>query len=83
MGLRLFSYDLGVDLGTANVLIYADGKGLVVREPSVVALDKNTGKIRTVIKCIILYLCYRIRENDRGDIGICKCICTYNLYAFR
>lgn len=42
------SNDLGVDLGTANVLIYADGKGLVVREPSVVAVDKNTGKILQV-----------------------------------
>ena len=41
----LFSNDLGVDLGTSNVLIYADGKGLVVREPCVVALDRNTGKI--------------------------------------
>ena len=40
--------DLGVDLGTANVLIYAEGKGLVVREPAVVALDKNTGKILQV-----------------------------------
>ena len=40
--------DLGVDLGTSNVLIYADGKGLVVREPSVVAMDKNTGKILQV-----------------------------------
>ena len=46
--MRLFSNDLGVDLGTANVLIYADGKGVVVREPSVVALDKNTGKILEV-----------------------------------
>ena len=44
----LFSNDLGVDLGTSNVLIYADGKGLVVREPAVVALDKNTGKILQV-----------------------------------
>ena len=42
------SYELGVDLGTSNVLIYADGKGLVVREPSVVAVDKNTGKILQV-----------------------------------
>ena len=42
------SRDLGVDLGTANVLIYADGKGVVVREPSVVAVDKNTGKILQV-----------------------------------
>ena len=44
----MFSNDLGVDLGTAYVLIYADGKGLVVREPSVVAVDKNTGKILQV-----------------------------------
>ena len=44
----LFSNDLGVDLGNSNVLIYADGKGLVVREPSVVAVDKNTGKILQV-----------------------------------
>ena len=44
----MFSNDLGVDLGTSNVLIYADGKGLVVREPSVVAVDKNTGKILQV-----------------------------------
>lgn len=46
--MQLFSNDLGVDLGTANVLIYADGKGIVVREPSVVAVDKNTGKILQV-----------------------------------
>jgi len=44
----MFSNDLGVDLGNSNVLIYADGKGLVVREPSVVAVDKNTGKILQV-----------------------------------
>ena len=44
----MFSNDLGVDLGTSNVLIYAEGKGLVVREPSVVAVDKNTGKILQV-----------------------------------
>ena len=48
MAMFTFSNDLGVDLGTANVLIYADGKGLVVREPSVVAVDKNTGKILQV-----------------------------------
>ncbi|MEE1036706.1 MAG: rod shape-determining protein [Oscillospiraceae bacterium] len=44
----MFSNDLGVDLGNSNVLIYADGKGLVVREPAVVAVDKNTGKILQV-----------------------------------
>ena len=46
--MQLFSHDLGIDLGTANVLIYVDGKGVVVREPSVVAVDKNTGKILQV-----------------------------------
>ena len=48
MRFRLFSNDLGIDLGTANVLIFEDGKGVVVREPSVVAVDKNTGKILQV-----------------------------------
>lgn len=43
--MQFFSSDLGVDLGTTNILIYADKKGLVVREPSVVAVDRNTGKI--------------------------------------
>ncbi len=48
MNFRLFSHDLGVDLGTSNVLIFEDGKGIIVREPSVVAVDKNTGKILQV-----------------------------------
>ena len=46
--MKILSRDLGVDLGTANILVYADGKGIVLREPSVVALDKNTGKILQV-----------------------------------
>ncbi|MCI6730002.1 MAG: rod shape-determining protein [Candidatus Faecousia sp.] len=46
--MKLLSRDLGVDLGTANVLVYSDGKGVVLREPSVVAVDKNTGKILQV-----------------------------------
>ena len=46
--MQLFSNDLGVDLGTSNVLIYVDGKGVVIREPSVVAVDKNSGKILQV-----------------------------------
>ena len=44
----LFSKDLGIDLGTSNVLIYAAGKGVVLREPAVIALDKNTGKVLQV-----------------------------------
>ena len=46
--MQLFSTDLGVDLGTSNVLINVDGQGVVIREPSVVAVDKNTGKVLQV-----------------------------------
>ena len=38
------NYDIGLDLGTASVLVYVKGKGIVLREPSVVAIDKTTGK---------------------------------------
>lgn len=43
-----FSRDLGIDLGSSNILIYAAGKGVLLREPSVIALDKNTGKVLQV-----------------------------------
>ncbi len=46
--LGLFSQDLGVDLGTANTLIYVSGKGIVIREPSLVARHKKTKKIIAV-----------------------------------
>lgn len=44
----MFAKDIGIDLGTANVLIHVKGKGIVLNEPSVVALDKNTGKVLAV-----------------------------------
>jgi len=44
MGLFEFN-DIGIDLGTASVLIYVKGKGIVLREPSVVAVNRNTGEI--------------------------------------
>ena len=40
--------DIGIDLGTASMLVYVKGKGVVLREPSVVAIDKNTGKLLKV-----------------------------------
>ncbi len=43
-----FSRDLGIDLGTSNVLIFEGGKGVILREPSVVAVDKHTGKVLEV-----------------------------------
>ncbi len=42
------SKDIGIDLGTASVLVFVKGKGIVLNEPSVVALDKNTGKLLKV-----------------------------------
>ena len=42
------SMDIGVDLGTANVLIYIKGKGVVLREPSVVAVDRDTNRVLAV-----------------------------------
>jgi rod shape-determining protein MreB and related proteins len=44
----LFSSDLAIDLGTANTLVFAKGKGIVVNEPSIVAINKNTGEIEAV-----------------------------------
>ncbi|PIZ98593.1 MAG: rod shape-determining protein, partial [Candidatus Levybacteria bacterium CG_4_10_14_0_2_um_filter_35_8] len=41
----LFSHDIGIDLGTANTLIWVKGKGIVIREPSVVALHKKSKKM--------------------------------------
>ena len=41
----IFGKDFGIDLGTSNVIIYMKGKGIVLREPAVVAVDKNTGKL--------------------------------------
>ena len=46
--MKLFNFggkDIGIDLGTANVLVTLKGKGIVLKEPSVVAIDKRSGSI--------------------------------------
>lgn len=43
-----FSRDIGIDLGTANTLVFVAGKGIIIREPSVVAENKDTGKVLAV-----------------------------------
>jgi rod shape-determining protein MreB and related proteins len=48
--LSLFSSDLAIDLGTANTLVYAKGIGIVINEPSMVALKKNSGEVVAVGK---------------------------------
>ena len=46
----MFNYgqDIGIDLGTATVIAYVKGKGIVLREPTVVAVDKKTGDVLAV-----------------------------------
>ena len=44
----MLSYDIGIDLGTASILVYIKGKGVVLKEPSVVALDRDTGDIKAI-----------------------------------
>src|SRR5438093_5119800 len=46
----LFSSDLAIDLGTANTLVYAKGRGIVVNEPSIVAINKVTNQVEAVGK---------------------------------
>jgi rod shape-determining protein MreB len=46
---KMFEYsDIGIDLGTASVLVYVRGRGIVLREPSVVAIDRQTGKMLSI-----------------------------------
>ena len=40
--------DVGIDLGTASILVYVRGKGVVLKEPSVVAYDRDTNKIKAI-----------------------------------
>ena len=46
--MSFLSKDVGVDLGTANTLVYMKGKGIIMREPSVVAVDTKTDEVRCV-----------------------------------
>ena len=40
--------DIGIDLGTASILVYIKGNGVVLKEPSVVAFDRDTNKIKAI-----------------------------------
>ena len=44
----MMSNDIGIDLGTASILVYIKGKGVVLKEPSVVAIDRDTNKIMAI-----------------------------------
>ena len=44
----LFSSDLAIDLGTANTLVFAHNKGIIVNEPSIIAVNRNTDEVEAV-----------------------------------
>ena len=46
----MFTKDIGIDLGTANTLVYMKGRGIIMREPSVVAVDPRTDELR--VRCV-------------------------------
>ena len=45
---KRFSKDIGIDLGTANTLVYVSGRGIVINEPSVVAINQKTGQVLAI-----------------------------------
>ncbi len=45
---KMFSRDIGIDLGTANTLVYVRGRGIIINEPSIVAINKKTGQVLNV-----------------------------------
>ncbi len=47
-GIAMITADIGIDLGTASILVYLRGKGVVLKEPSVVAFDRDTNKIMAI-----------------------------------
>lgn len=47
---NMFTCDIGIDLGTANTLVYMKGRGIIIREPSVVAVDARTDELR--VRCV-------------------------------
>ena len=44
----MMSNDIGIDLGTASILVYIKGKGVVLKEPSVVAIDRDKNEIKAI-----------------------------------
>ena len=75
----MFNIDIGIDLGTANTLVYVKGRDMISTEPSVVAIDKNTKKILAVgneakkmllnSELSITEICYQCGFSDSSYFG--------------
>ena len=67
--MTIFERDIAVDMGTSSTLLFEQGKGVVAREPTVVAVDRVTGKIMRVGQDIWKRICQIIPDqmNSRGS----------------
>ena len=75
--MSLFSKDVGIDLGTANTLVYMKGKGIIMREPSVVAVDTKSDEVRCVgaeAKAVI----GRCNRKHNGIVSLEKLVFGYS-----
>lgn len=72
--------DIGIDLGTASILVYIKGKGVVLKEPSVVAFDRDTNKIKAIGEEARLML-GRTREHCGSPSSSSGC--DFRLYRHR
>ena len=61
--MNFFSSDMAIDLGTANTLVYVHGHGVVLSEPSVVAIAENRGKKQVIEKIFPLFYNNKKRRN--------------------
>ena len=66
----MLSTDIGIDLGTASILVYIRGKGVVLKEPSVVAFDRDTNKIKAIGE-EAEKLGLDIRSTNVAEVGRC------------
>ena len=52
-GIIMAAADIGIDLGTSSILVYTKGKGIVLKDPSVVAYDKDADKVKAIFSVIV------------------------------
>ena len=71
------SKDIGIDLGTANILVTLKGKGIVLKEPSVVAIDRKTGNIMATGTEAKEMLRKNTRSNKSGKTIKRWCYCRF------
>jgi len=75
---KLFGYlshDIGIDLGTANTLVYVKGKGIIINEPSVVAINKKTGRVLAIGKEAGYWK--RSKKNGWKNAGTYRCYSSF------